>query len=227
MYISILGDSISTFCGFTLPDYRVYYQENKLYENGLSSCADTWWAQVICKLGGTLCVNNAYSGCKVNGDRFPSASSEKRIEALCGIQDPDIILVYLGINDFGFNVPVRKKGLFHFKKDPAYFADAYDLMLARIRARYPHALIFCGTLLKTYIRGDDRWNFDTDFRTRYPFKDYNEAIRTVCKKRNAICLELDKWGYTAYETLDGAHPTRTGHKQIAECWIAALNNRND
>ena len=224
MNISILGDSISTFYGVTLPGYKVYYRAGKLIENGLSSSADTWWAQVIRSLGGSLCVNNAYSGCRVSGNAFPSAFSERRIKDLGNEQNPDLILVYLGINDFGFNVPVRKKSLFHFKKDPAYFADAYDLMLAQIRARYPRVQVICGTLLKTYILGDSSWNFDMDFRTLHPLEDYNEAIRIACRKRNAISLELARHGYAAYETLDGAHPTRTGHAQIAACWIAALKD---
>ena len=222
MNISILGDSISTFSGVNPSDYNVYYRGSKIYENGLLSYQDTWWAQVIRALDGTLCVNNAYSGCRVSGNAFPSASSEKRIDALCNDRNPELILIYLGINDFGFNAPVRSEGLFHFKKNPAYFADAYDLMLKRISARYPDAHVICGTLLKTYIRENDSWNFDTDFRTRYPLEDYNESIRNVCKKRKAISLELSKNGCAAYETLDGAHPTRIGHAQIAKCWITAL-----
>ena len=56
-YISILGDSISTFAAF-------YNIERKIISH-IATLSDTWWGQVIEKLGAKLLVNNSISGSTV------------------------------------------------------------------------------------------------------------------------------------------------------------------
>ena len=120
MMISIMGDSISTFESFNPDGYCVFYDAQMQYVNGLTSVNDTWWAQVIQALHGELCVNNSYSGSKVSGESFPSACSAERCGSLHTPQvSPDIILIYMGFNDFGNGVPIHGK-LFSFKRDPAF-----------------------------------------------------------------------------------------------------------
>ena len=41
MYISILGDSISTYEGYNPIGYQVFYQYEKLIKNNLTNVADT------------------------------------------------------------------------------------------------------------------------------------------------------------------------------------------
>ena len=72
IYVSILGDSISTYQGYGLPGYAVYYQDYYRQVNELTSVYDTWWAKVNQSLHAYICVDNAYSGSKVAGERhFP------------------------------------------------------------------------------------------------------------------------------------------------------------
>lgn len=107
--VSILGDSISTYEGYNPPDYKVFYQGEMLRKNELTSVYDTWWAQVNQFLGAYLCVNNAYSGSSVTGTLPYSASETKRTWALHTQQySPNIVLVYIGFNDFGQGAPVSK-----------------------------------------------------------------------------------------------------------------------
>ena len=49
--ISILGDSISTFAGYT-PEEAVFYDSYVQWETGVKSVEDTWWMQVIKALDG-------------------------------------------------------------------------------------------------------------------------------------------------------------------------------
>ena len=44
--ISILGDSISTFAGYT-PKDSVFYDSYVQWETGVKTVEDTWWMQVI------------------------------------------------------------------------------------------------------------------------------------------------------------------------------------
>lgn len=148
--VSILGDSISTFEGFNPKGYCVYYDKVMQSTNGLNSVYDIWWAQVIRELDAYLCVNNSYSGSKVTGKEFPAASCDERIRFLHTEKYmPDIILIYLGFNDFGNGV--RTKGI-----DSMSFEYSYDTMLSKIKILYSDSKIICGTLMKSKIRGEEK-----------------------------------------------------------------------
>ena len=73
-YVSILGDSISTFEGCNTKGYSIYYDEYHKEINGIKGVEDMWWHKVITHLGAQLCTNNSYSGSLVTGDKFPAAN---------------------------------------------------------------------------------------------------------------------------------------------------------
>ena len=217
--VSILGDSISTFEGYNPPGYSVFYDEEMQYRNGLKTADDTWWARVNRALKATLCINNSYSGSRVTGAGFPSAYCDERLLCLHTEQyNPDIILVYLGVNDFGAGVKV-KRGIF-LKKDFFSFEYAYDVMVSKIKKLYPTATIICGTLMKSIIRNQKEWVFPECF-AGVNLADYNDAIRWIGKRRKCLVADLASLALR-YETLDGTHPTVEGHKEIAEAWVVCL-----
>jgi hypothetical protein len=103
--VSIIGDSISTLPGYIPEGYAVYYDvENK--NTDVHTPQDTWWGMLLAKLGATLLEDNAYSGSMVSryplqNTLFPSASSDERTSALHrGDEKPDVIIIYIGINDW-------------------------------------------------------------------------------------------------------------------------------
>jgi lysophospholipase L1-like esterase len=224
MKISILGDSVSTYTGYNPEDYAVYYQEPMLWKNGMESVNDTWWMQVITALGGELCMNDSYSGSRVAGKRFPAACSDERIRMLRNENaSPDLILVYIGYNDWGYGVIPQRTGLpFLFRHDPEVFDDAYELMLTKLKASYPGADIVCGTLIKTCLEGDEEWKFPSRFGG-FEFDEYNRLIRACCRKKGCRLAELREQDIR-YETHDGSHPTKKGHRQIAELWLNVLSD---
>jgi len=68
--ISILGDSYSTFVGWVVPDTNLiwyYPTESQYHQKGNDVCAveQTWWHQVIMRMGAKLERNNAYSGATI------------------------------------------------------------------------------------------------------------------------------------------------------------------
>ena len=79
--ISILGDSVSTFAGYT-PDGALFYDSWRQGEAGVTGPDDTWWMQVIQGVGGVLGINNSYAGSTVSGSLASSGTSEQRLQAL-------------------------------------------------------------------------------------------------------------------------------------------------
>jgi len=222
--VSIVGDSISTYEGYNPSGYAVFYNKEMCKVNGLNSVYDTWWAKVNQALHAYLCVNNSYSGSKVSGDGFPAGSSEERLKNLRTAEyNPDIILVYLGFNDFANGVKIRPDNAGWFSKDKrncCYFEAAYDSMLKKIISAYPKSKIVCGTLLRTYIKGKQDWYFPERFGG-VELEKYNDAIKKIVKINK--CYLADVSGYSMpYETLDGSHPTVNGHIVIAKAWINCL-----
>lgn len=221
-FVTIVGDSISTYEGYNPQGYSVFYNEEMQKENGLKSVYDTWWAQVNQALHGLLCVNNSYSGSKVSGKDFTAAVSEHRMNMLKTQEfSPDYILIYIGFNDFGNGVQVSKsKTAISQSLDDSVFEDAYDLMLQKIISRNPMAKIICGTIMRTKIRGKENWEFP-EYYAGIGLEHYNNVIRRVVEKNNCMIADVSRLSMR-YETLDGVHPTVNGHKIIADAWIRCL-----
>ena len=123
--ISILGDSISTFAGYT-PKDSVFYDSYVQWETGVKTVEDTWWMQVIRAFDAELGINNSVAGSMVSGNLSTSAMAEERIQALGENGLPDLILVSAGCNDWGFCVL------------PEEFESAYQTMLCRLKNIHMH-----------------------------------------------------------------------------------------
>lgn len=222
--VSILGDSLSTFEGYNPEGYAVYYDKDIQKKNNMNSVYDTWWAKVNQALQAFLCVNNSYSGSRVSGKVFPSGQSEERI---CNLRTkeytPDYILVYLGYNDFGNGIQIRKTTRQNLLREEAdTFLDAYDNMIKTIKAYYPDTIIICGTLMRTILKNDDYWIFPEYFKG-VPLDEYNDVIRKVARKYHCYLADVADMGIR-YETLDGSHGTSAGHATIANAWIQCLGS---
>lgn len=218
--ISVLGDSISTFTGYNPDGYSVFYNKEIARANGLHDMSETWWNQVIDACEGELLVNDSFSGSRVSGLEFPAANSIQRILNLRKDAIPDIILVYIGFNDFGYGVSLNRRWLSNTNR-LLFFQDSYDIMLKRLKVAYPNAMILCGTLSKTFIKNKPDWKFPEQHVGKTPFSSYNASIRKICRKNKVFLVELSRF---VYETYDGSHPTKNGHKTFADGWIEELKN---
>lgn len=106
--VSILGDSISTFSG--VPNVLNYVYPNI----SVKTQTDTWWQQVIDTLGMELLVNNASGGSRALSDEYfngtgirngnHAAYRDRCINLHNGSKKPDVILVFMGTNDFSYHV---------------------------------------------------------------------------------------------------------------------------
>ena len=204
--ISILGDSVSTFAGITPPE-ALFYDAWRQEETGVTSPDDTWWMQVIQGMGGMLGVNNSYAGSTVSGGFMTSGTSEKRLRTLSAEGEPDMILVAMGANDWGFGV------------HPQEFEYEYRRMLQRMKRLYPRAEIWCATILRGKPVPEEEMFFNVDGVISPNI--YSDIIRRIGTDEAVHLADVSGY-HMEYETIDGVHPNREGMKMIACLWLKEL-----
>jgi lysophospholipase L1-like esterase len=214
-YFSVLGDSISSFEGYSQPREAAYYDREKKIQSGVLTLADTWWGKVIESLEGELLVNNSISGsmvCQLPAYQVPSyGCSDERTSALDkdGVS-PDVIMVYLGTNDWGAGIPItaRTKG----EDNLSLFANAYKTMLAKLKANYPNAEIWCLTLPISRCTAREGFAFPYCYAGRN-ILEYNDAILSCGVALDCRVIDLAK--NEEFDTMDGFHPNVSGMETIA------------
>lgn len=221
---AILGDSISTLQGYNPEGFNVYYKEEICNSSGVNADTDTWWGKVIDAHGGSLLVNNAWSGSRVtampqgNG-LFPSGCSDERTSQLHkGDIMPDVIIVFLGFNDWSNGVDIGSDGTrllapIHFNA----FDEAYEAMVGKLRTNYPNAELWCCTLPQTYIASKPQFVFPEAFAGIH-IEKYNDVIRNLSDEYPIKVIDLYRSG-CKYDSMDGIHPTKHGMQQIADTII--------
>lgn len=111
--VSVIGDSISTFQGYsnntaynsTIGGNAVYYGSN----SNISSVEQTYWMKVMNALGMELCVNNSWSAGRVFG-KSETSYADSAVNRSVQLHNkegatPDVILFFMGINDINNKVP--------------------------------------------------------------------------------------------------------------------------
>jgi lysophospholipase L1-like esterase len=254
--VSFLADSITTWSDPDgtrwIPDgYKCWYgngsatnQEggNTHSASGINDINKTWWKQVLNTLGMKLCVNASWSGSRVTGSSTDTSGSvgcgDGRINALTvksGVKSecpvgttPDIIIVFIGINDFGLsNI---QPGTWDFKSLPAEgsqatFDVAYATCIKKIMTTYPNAEVFCCTLLETTSSYDKASGWPTN-NNNCTLKDYNDKIRAIAQLFGTNIIDLHACGLTYFNCtsncMDNIHPNVNGAKMMARKAVADI-----
>lgn len=243
--ISILGDSISTYedisCGdaalttnSTISGNHLYYTNGRLGV-GLN---DTWWMQVMDKLGCTLLVNNSYSNSSVFNTKS-APSSQGYLDRCINLHDntgdnageePDIIIVFIGINDFSVynEEPIGSYNEINFNSlisvstnevtyaNPTTNCEAYAIMLHKIKTRYTNSEIYC-------------FNFaakrNMNETTAEAFEEYNNSINKIVKHFGCYLVDAysnidvnKKQGGELYYN-DGIHPNKNGMDALTSVFM--------
>lgn len=234
-WVSILGDSISAYNGW------VNGNSSQYPSCGVSDVKETWWHILLTRLGAKLCVNNSWAGRQVSESVDVERSTANAVSKLHRVKgetyinldgttetatkdiNPDIILIFLGINDFNADVPhgelsrVDRKNL---SFDSTNFAASYETMLHRITGtHYMNAKIYC--LNMSY--GCDNYGFLQANGGESKIFDYREMIEGATKEYECNCIHLDRLGVhqgnmSSYST-DKLHPNPKFMKMIAnQCY---------
>ncbi len=220
-HFSVLGDSISTLEGYSIPEEAAYYEGMRRFESGVFSPADTWWGRVIGELNGKLLVNDSFSGSTVTYDKryeIPSyASSDERTSHLHrnGVM-PDVVMILMGVNDWGYG---RRTA----PEDPAdaedltVFSVAYRARLGKLRAAYPKAELWCLTLpVPVWKHGE----FPYTFGGRH-IEEYCAVIRAAAAEYDCRTVDLYRTA-PPFETVDDFHPNAKGMETVARAVLASL-----
>ena len=219
--VSVLGDSISTFNGYIPDGNETYYPYGDVL-----AVTDTWWKKLIDALCLELNVNNSWSGSRVtttNGDA--SAGCGDRCEALG--TNPDVIIVWMGINDFNNEVALGTyDGKTALPNTTTTFREAYAIMLNKILTAYPTAEVWVCTLIQCERNGDS--GFPEINGNGVALTDFNKAIVDLADAFGVKVLDHNKCGLT-YQNMptynpNNLHPNKYGHSLIANNDIRQMDN---
>jgi len=202
---SMLGDSVSTFYAEGDPLCSYYGGQNQFYYPYLcpriSKGEQTYWGQLINRLGLKLGVNESYSGTRCTGDGNTAACSDFRIGHLDDNGTPDIISVFIGINDNVGGVSVTT------------FKAGYEKILSKINKLYPNAYVFCvmHPYNKLHIVNTNPSFAKYSDTTR---QNYNTAMRDLAEKYQYAIVNLEEV-QTPENCVslgnDNLHPNQEGH----------------
>ena len=251
--VSILGDSISTYTDVsnntsynsTIGNNKVYYSAGTL---GVDR-EDTWWQQTLDVLDMELCVNNSWSGSAIFGTRSGTVGAYvDRCVQLHNTntgEEPDIILVFLGTNDFSYTydggelgnydlglddeidfatlIQENQDGTFTYEA-PDTSAEAYAIMLHKMQQRYPEAEIYCMSLMtrRSPVYSKEDVGQPTEF---------NAKLREVIDMMGAHYIELeglftpDPADFDLYMGDKRVHPNKAGMDLMTEAVASALMGR--
>ena len=244
-YISILGDSISTYgaTGYKMPDADSFYPRYDVL-----SLNDMWYMQVAEAVGAKILRSASWAGSHVTGNTADTTGqagvSDARINYLgTETTDPDIVIVAIGTNDFNSTSGVSSLGTFDDGTSiPAnegtvtQFAPAYALMLAKIHAKYPLAVVYCCTIMARRSNSSiDEFEYPV-VKNGMTIDDYNNAIRSIAKLMNCKVIETTACGMSYWNISTGEdgdysdrvygdnyiHPAKKGMDYIAQTVINSL-----
>ena len=223
--ISFLGDSISTYDGIsnnveynsTIGSNAVWYTSAKLESVDL-----TYWKRTINNLDLELCVNNSWSGSEVT-NYYDDVSAGCLSRAIQLHNDntntePDIIVIYLGINDYysvdGLGTYTSMDDIYNktteeYIGDTKLFAPAYATMVHKVVHRYSNSDIYCMNLLPIGATKETE-----------KLSLYNDVIKNVAKDLDCTLVDIfNKSGISVSNistyTFDGTHPKANGHELIS------------
>ncbi len=198
--LSILGDSVSTYKGVsddTSANSSLLY--NPFFYKEPFPFEKTYAGRLIDSLGLTLCVNNSYSGGNLSGTDDPCSGVNRasRLSRDDG-EEPDIIIVFMGINDLGRGVNVN------------VFSADYEKTLQIIKNNHPRAAVCCVNIP------------DREVTLRKQAELFNKAIDDAVKTAGDNFFIADLFNsrlnndFYYMNTVDGLHPDEDGMKIIAE-----------
>ena len=207
--LSILGDSISTYKGVsndasinsTLFPNPFHYREPFPLEK-------TYWMRIINTFGMTLCTNNSWSGGNLSGRDDDSSGLNRASRLSCDSgETPDLIIVFMGLNDLGRGVR------------PEIFGPDYERTLLIIKECYPDAAVCCVNLP------------DRDSWLTKRAAVFNQLIDDATKVAGDNFFIADLFGSGIDEDVyydnstDGLHPDEDGMRMIAEVVEAAIRKK--
>ena len=226
--VSVLGDSISTYKGWS--EHNTYYTPTKI-----PSVNSMWWKQVCDILGAEPLVIEARSSscCAVSDaawtkDIMPAVDDTRCRQLHKDGEEPDVIFIAMGVNDFQANVPLGDwDGHGELSSDDIRtWRGAYANTIQKIHERYPEALVFC--LSPWYfVRGSSQ---TVNVNRHGTYQDYEDAMQEVCQLLQCVYIDASNFGFDRQNyssqtfvfddhAADGSlfHPNAVGQEILGRC----------
>ncbi len=201
--VAVLGDSYSTFEGFSPKENAVWYTAANQKLTDVTNVEQTWWWQVVKKGGYKLGVNDAWSGstiCNTGYDDkdFTDESFVTRSAMLGRLGNPDIILICGGTNDNWANVQMGEYKYEDWKRgDLYYFRPAMAKMFDNLLKHYPNVKLYF--ILNSELK-----------------ESVNESVAAICKHYDVKLIKLHD-----IDKKHG-HPSVKGMKSFAEQVLSVI-----
>ncbi len=204
--LSILGDSISTYQGVSDDaDARATLIYNPYFYRDPFPLEKMYWKVLMDRMELLLCVNNSWSGGNLSGTDNPD-SGVNRADKLARDDGttPDIIIVFMGLNDLGRGVKV------------SVFALDYKKTLMTIKNKYPYAKVCCVNLP------------DRDIRMKEDTERFNKEIENAVRDAGDGFFVADLFhsrlnnDFYYMNTMDSLHPDDDGMRHIADVIESAI-----
>lgn len=201
--VTIFGDSYSTFEGYLTPDtMETWYfdRHDDPRRTDVSSVRQTWWWQVIQRMGWKLEVNNSWSGATICNTGYDDADYTHRsfVTRLNSLGSPDIILLLGATNDSWCGAPIGEYKYADWRRADLYtFRPALAYLLSHLQDRYPTARLY-------YI-------LNSDLK-----ESINTSVAQICQHYGVPLIRLSGIDKTS------GHPNIRGMQQIADQVVAAL-----
>ena len=241
--LSILGASMSTFEGTsngaaadttnsTIRNNKKYYPNTTVRDVTLT---DTWWMQACQDFGLRLLVNNSWSGSALLNERngTPPAYIDRCVQLHDDTgenagEEPDIIAVQMGSNDFQYfpetlgNADINYKKLIRKKINgdynygtPTTSLEAAAIVLHKISVRYPNAEVY-------YLNISHRIDGTDEL-----IRSFNAELKKVVEHFDAHIVEIYDSAITedSFHTYIGdgkVHPNKLGMDVYAEAFKRSL-----
>lgn len=201
--VAIFGDSYSTYEGYLTPDTMETWYFNRHDDpkrTDVNNVRQTWWWQVVKRMGWKLEVNNSWSGATICNTGYGDADYTHRsfITRHTALGNPDVILLLGGTNDSWCGAPIGEYKYEGWKRADLYtFRPALAYLLSHMQDRYPTAAIY-------YI-------LNCDLK-----EEVNTSVTTICQHYGVPVIRLKGIDKTA------GHPNQHGMTQIADQVVEAL-----
>ena len=220
---SVMGDSISSFDGYTTPGSPNAYYPSTLAK--VYHLENMYWKYLADRNGMSVEVIDAYGGSTV-ADKWQDTVrvpfyDDSRVNSL---GEPDIIIIQGGINDFGGNPLGEYPAIGDYSKTYE-FRTAYSLLLNKLKTKYKQATIVCLSMITP--RSYNNTTFPekqteviqalaTD-TTPHTFAEFNESIEKIAKQYQcAYCDITDLLNYYVNPTSSlGPHWFFNLHMDVA------------
>ena len=221
--VSILGDSITTFEG---------YSDNPKYNSTLSLTANipfykpsatevdnTWWMRVVKDLNANLLVNNSCGGlCILRPDGPDGVKRADNLHCDTGSLRgtlPDVVFVYLGTNDVFVKNEVGNFEDIRWDElviengktyaEPKNVVEAYAIILHKIKTLYDNPDVFCLNVLENNSTSVTKINSEIAKVATY----FDASLVDIANQSGITQKTLSKF------TMDTIHPNDDGMKLIA------------